>query len=378
MQKIMRSIPKHIREIVPFVPSPSIDEIRKANGLPLLVRLSSNENPLGASPLVSEVLRRELPTLHRYPDAHATELRRDLAEHLDVSSDSLVIGAGSDEVVDFLLRSCCIAGDAIATAKGAFITYKMSAQAHGVRTLEAAMSDERRFDLSALLEQTRADERVKLVFIANPNNPTGTYVNKNELILFLDQLAEIRSGSVLAVLDYAYWEYVTAPDLPDPMEILRLYPNVVVLRTFSKIHGLAALRVGYGVGSPELMAQIGKVRKPFNVNAIALLAARVALSDPAFVTRSQGMNEEGKLFWQEKLTKIGVPYTPTQANFILVDVEKGLGLKGVEACRSSLKQGVVFQPVSNYGWEWGLRISIGTPEENQIAARVLDGLRVSL
>jgi histidinol-phosphate aminotransferase len=210
-----------------------------------------------------------------------------------------------------------------------------------------------------------------MVFVANPNNPTGTYVNREALHGFLRKISEIRGGSVLVVLDYAYWEYVTARDLPDPMECLREFENVVVLRTFSKVHGLAGLRLGYGVASPSVIASLEKVRQPFNVNTLALVAGEAALSDRAFMTRAKKVNQAGLNFWEKALKKAGVPFLPSQGNFLLADVQTGLGESGADCFQRCLKLGVIFRPVANYGLKNYLRISVGTPEENRIAARAL-------
>jgi histidinol-phosphate aminotransferase len=217
----------------------------------------------------------------------------------------------------------------------------------------------------------RENSRVKLVFIANPNNPTGTYVTRTEIEAFLKEVRSIRGGSVLVVLDYAYWEYVTAKDLPDPMDLLDAHPNVFVLRTFSKIYGLAGLRVGYGVGQVEVIQSLEKVRQPFNLNALALVGAEAALSDREFVKRSRRVNQTGLKFWETELKKLKIPYWGSQGNFILVDVSRGFGKRGGDVYESCLRRGVIFRPVANYGLIHALRISIGTEAENSIALRAL-------
>jgi histidinol-phosphate aminotransferase len=179
---------------------------------------------------------------------------------------------------------------------------------------------------------------------------------------------------VLVALDYAYWEYVTAADLPDPMALMREFGNVVVLRTFSKIYGLAGLRVGYAVSSPDIVSTLEKVRQPFNINSMALVAAEAALGDRVFIRRSRGANQQGMRFWEKGLTKIGIPFWKSQGNFILADVEKGLGMKGPEVYTACLKTGVILRPVANYGLANAIRISVGTSEENQVALTALGSL----
>jgi histidinol-phosphate aminotransferase len=220
----------------------------------------------------------------------------------------------------------------------------------------------------------RDNSRVKIVFIANPNNPTGTYCSVDEVRSFLEEVQGIRDGSVLVALDSAYLEYVTAKDLPDPMELQREFSNVLVMRTFSKIYGLAGLRAGYGISSPEIIATMEKVRKPFNMNALALAAAQAALADTGFVARSRKLNEQGRKFWYAALERLHIPYWPTQGNFVLVDTGRGLGKSGGEVFHECLRQGVIFRPVTNYGLSDALRISFGTMEENRIALRALESV----
>ena len=222
---------------------------------------------------------------------------------------------------------------------------------------------------------SRDDRRVRLVFLANPNNPTGTYNTLAELRGFLRDLAPVRGGSVLVALDYAYWEYVTADDLPDPMRLLREFPNVVVLRTFSKVHGLAGLRVGYGVSRPAIIASLEKVRQTFNVNALALAAAEAALADRAFVERSVKANSEGMKVWERGLARLSIPYWKSQGNFLLIDARRGLGRSGVDVHRACLKRGVLYRPVAGYGLPDALRVSIGTRKENLLALKALEAER---
>jgi histidinol-phosphate aminotransferase len=364
-------VPEYIRSLAPYVPGKPIEETQREFKLKRVIKLASNENPLGASPAALKAIRKALPELHRYPDGAAYHLKKALSRHLSVGTDALIIGNGSNEVIDMLIRTFCVQGDAIATSKAAFIAYRICAQVHGVGTLEAPMTPDLRFDLPAIARLARDYDRVRLAFVANPNNPTGTHASGDELRSFLREMSRIRGGSVLVALDYAYWEYVTARDLPDPMALAREFPNVIVLRTFSKIHGLAGLRAGYGVAHPEVISMIEKVRQPFNLNSLALSAAEAALGDRAFVARARKLNQQGLKFWEATLTRLGIPYWPSQGNFILCDVSRGLGKRGGDVYLSCLKKGVIFRPVANYGLMNALRISMGTMEENRIAARAL-------
>jgi histidinol-phosphate aminotransferase len=344
-----------------------------------VIKLASNENPLGPSPKALKAARECLSDLHRYPDASAFELKKALSGYLKVPTQSIVVGNGSNEIIDFLIRTYCLPGDAIATSKAAFVAYKICAQIQGVKTVEAPLDSDLRLNPDDLVRITEENPRVKMVFIANPNNPTGTYLTTSEMKSLLNRIAKIRGGSVLVALDYAYWEYVTAKDLPDPMMLLREYANVVVMRTFSKVYGLAGMRVGYGVAAPEIISHLEKVRQPFNLNSIGMAGALAALSDQAFVKRSRAVNSEGMKFWEKELKAMGIPFWKSQGNFLLVDIQKGTAAKGTpmtggEAYQFCLRKGVIFRPVTNYGMPNALRISVGTMAENRVAVRALKDL----
>jgi histidinol-phosphate aminotransferase len=364
--------PEYIRTLVPYVPGKPIEETQRELKIKRVIKLASNENPLGSSPKALQAVRKALETLHRYPDASGFHLKRALAAKNHLPPERFILGNGSEEIMDFMIRAYCAPGDAIVTSQAAFIAYKISAQIQGMETLEAPMTPDFRFDLQAMARLAREDKRVKIVFVANPNNPTGTYCAVAEVKAFLREMQSVRGGSVLIALDSAYWEYVTAKDLPDPMELVREFPNVLVMRTFSKIYGLAGLRVGYGVASHEIVATMEKVRKPFNLNALALAAATAALGDTAFVARSRKLNDQARAFWEKELKRLGIPFWPSQGNFVLVDTGRGLGKSGGEVFQECLRQGVIFRPVTNYGLLHALRISFGTMEENRFALKALE------
>ncbi|MBS1960819.1 MAG: histidinol-phosphate transaminase [Bdellovibrionales bacterium] len=363
--------PEYIRNLAPYVPGKPIEETQREFKIKHVVKLASNENPLGPSPKALALLRKKILDLHRYPDASAYHLKLALAETLKLPVNEIIIGNGSNEVIDMLIRAYCVPGDSIVTSKAAFLAYRICAQIQGVATLETALTPDLRTDLRDMAEAVRANDRVKMVFIANPNNPTGTYNTSSELKAFLKEMKKIRDGSVMVVFDYAYWEYVNAPDLPDPNQLMREYPNMTVLRTFSKIHGLAGLRVGYGVAPREIVQNLEKVRQPFNLNSPALAAAVESLKDVAHQKRSKKVNDAGMKFWTKELDRMGIPYWPSQGNFILIDCSKGLGKRGGDVYENCLRRGVIFRPVSNYGLMHALRISIGTKAENEIAIRAL-------
>jgi histidinol-phosphate aminotransferase len=375
-------VPSYIRTLTPYVPGKPIEETKREYRLKRVVKLASNENPLGPSPKAIAALRKTLSELHRYPDGSGFELKSALLSRLAADSSSkrftreqITLGNGSNEIIDLAIRTYCRTGDRIVTSKAAFIAYRLCAQIHGVETIETDLTPGLEFDLQAILEKAKNDSKVKLVFIANPNNPTGTYVKDSELRAFLSELQKIRNGSVLAVLDYAYWEYVTANDLSDPLELLEVFPQTLVLRTFSKIYGLAGLRMGYGLADAEIIASLEKVRQPFNINSAGLIAAEAALSDQAFVKKARKANSVGMKVWEKNLKALGVPFWKSQGNFLLIDALAGFGMSGVEIYEKCLRKGVILRPVANYGIGHALRISVGTSEENRFAFRTLADAR---
>lgn len=359
--------PEYIQKLSPYVPGKPIEETQREYGLKRVIKLASNENPLGPSPKSVRVLKAAEKNLNLYPDATAFHLKNALARHLKVTTQEIVVGNGSNELIDLLIRSFSIPGDLSVTSDKAFIAYKICAQVHGVQTLEAPLTSDYRFDLKAIASLVRKNDRVKFVFLPNPNNPTGTHNTTQEIRALVDELKTIRGGSVILVLDYAYWEYVTDKNLPDALEVRKWYPNTVVLRTFSKIYGIAGLRVGYAIGPTEITSVLEKTRMPFNLNSLAMEAAIAALSDTAFVKKARKVNSDGMKMWDQALTAMNVPHLPSQGNFLLCDTHAGFGKTGFEVFQNCLRRGVIFRPVSNYGFLDSVRISIGTKEENRIA-----------
>ncbi len=365
------TVPDYIRSLVPYLPGKPIEETKRELKLKKVIKLASNENPLGPSPKAVRAMRDNLKDLHRYPDGSGYQLKRAISELLSVGSQNLILGNGSNEVIDFLIRTFCGAGDAIVTHKAAFVAYKISAQIHGVATLEGQIDAGLNCDLNEMLELVRRNEKVKFVFLANPNNPTGIYIKQSELKHFLAEVFKIREGSVIVALDDAYGEYVTARDYKCPVHLLPQYPNLIVLKTFSKIYGLAGARAGYGVASPELIAHLEKVRQPFNLNSLAQVAAEAALSDHGFVKRSRATNQAGMAFWEKSLKNASIPYWKSQGNFLLINARGGFGESGLETYQRCLTGGVIFRPVHNHGLPDALRITIASGPENRMAAQVL-------
>ena len=372
---ITQQVPEYIRSLIPYLPGKPIEETQREYNLKRVVKLASNENPLGPSPKAVAAVKSALKEMHRYPDGAAFHLKRALSKKLETQPQTLIIGNGSNELIDMVIRTFCVVGDAIVTSQAAFIAYRLCAQIHGVKTVETALTADLKFDLGAILEKIKTNPKIKLAFIPNPNNPTGTYLDESSLRTFIAEVSKVRGGSVLVVLDYAYWEYVTAKDLPDPHKLLMDYPeNILILRTFSKVYGLAGLRVGYAIASPEVIVSLEKVRQPFNLNSLALAGAEAALGDQAFVKLAKKANSQGMKFWESSLKKLSIPFWKAQGNFLLINTQEGLGRTGVEVFSECIKKGVILRPVANYGLPHALRISIGKENENKFALKVLQSI----
>ncbi len=353
---VLPMVAESIRNCIPYPPGKPIEEVERELGISHILKLASNENPLGASPKAISATQEALKKARLYPDANHFYLREKISAQLGVSFEEVIVGNGSNEIIDFVIRGFCVPGDNVVSCAAAFVAYRVCAQVHGVQYREPPLAS----SISAELDEIfpLCDERTRVVFLPNPNNPTGTYIDRNTLKNFLARFA---GKPVIIVLDYAYWEYARAEDLPDPLEIYREFPNVLFTRTFSKIHGLAGLRIGYGVAHPEILAPLRKIKMPFNVSNIALAAAEAALDDVAHMRRSYEVNAQGLDFLEKEFKAMGLAVWPSQANFLLVEVQNDPNLVFTEM----LKRGVILRPVGGYGLKKHLRISIGTMEENR-------------
>jgi histidinol-phosphate aminotransferase len=344
--------------LTPYVPGKPIAETERELGITGVIKLASNENPLGPSPKAVEAMRAVLTQVNDYPDASAYYLKRALAEKLGVTTQHLVIGNGGDEIIDALIRCCVRPGENIVTSQQSFISYKMRAQQNAAELREVPLKN-LRYDLPALAKS--CDGQTKLVFIANPNNPTGTYVTASELQLFLSAV----SADTVVVIDEAYIEYTRASDFPKSIDIVKARPRTFVLRTFSKAYGLAGVRVGYGIGDPELIGFLERGRMPFNCGVLGQVAALAALADDEHVRRTVDTNarEMDRIVpVLRSMTSQGkeLVVTESQANFILVDVHTS----GPKCFEGLLKQGIIVRPLANYGLMTHVRITLGTPEQN--------------
>lgn len=349
-------VSSNIAQLVPYPPGKPIEETEREYGITGVVKLASNENPLGPSPKAVEAMRDALSSLQLYPDGSHFHLKRALAKRLGCLPEELCIGCGSNEFIDLLPRVFVPHGRNMITHQKAFVVYKLCAQLVGCQLIETPVDENLDVDVDALLGAVTDDTR--LVMLANPNNPTGNYLSAEEI----ERLAsELNRRKVLLVLDYAYWEFVTAGDLPDPMTVFRKHANVVLLRTFSKAYGLAGARVGYMVARKPIVSVVDKSRQPFNVTSLALAGAVAALDDEEHLRRSVELNNSSKLELEKVLKRYPFRIYPSQGNFLLVDMERPSKDLYVEF----LKRGAIIRPVANYGLPNCFRISAGLPAENR-------------
>ncbi len=357
-----------VRTLQPYQPGKPESELRREYGLSDIVKLASNENPLGPSPRSLTAIHDALSGLARYPDGNGFELKAALSAKLGISMATLTLGNGSNDVLELAARAFLTPEHEAVFSEHAFAVYPIVTQAIGAtaRVAKANPPDHPMpygHDPAALL--ALINDRTRLVFIANPNNPTGTWLKTAELEAFLTAVPE----SVLVVVDEAYGEYVDAEaDCPTALRWLDRFPNLIVTRTFSKAYGLAGLRVGYAVSHPQVADLLNRVREPFNVNSLALVAAAAALDDVDYLDRGRALNRAGMQQLQDACRQLGLSWLPSVGNFLCVDV----GRPGREVFAELLKRGVITRPVDNYGLPRFLRISIGSETEN---ARLVAALR---
>jgi len=350
----------YLSGLVPYSPGKPIEEVEREFGISDSVKPASNENPLGPSPMALQAISGALPGLHRYPDGGGYALRQALARHWNVSADWLILGNGSNELLELVGRSFLLPGDEVLYAKQAFVVYDMVAQVTGATKVAVPLKDFAH-DLPAM--QAAITPKTKLIFLANPNNPTGTCVDPRALEAFLRAVPP----DIVVVLDEAYYEYVPPERKPDALQFVRSGRWLLVLRTFSKIYGLAGLRIGYGVGPTELVSLLNRVREPFNTNSLAQVAAAAALTDEAHVAASRAANDAGRKFLVDQFRLMGLAVIPSLANFLLVDV----GRPGAQITEALLRRGVIVRPVGGYGFPTHLRITIGTAKENETCVAAL-------
>lgn len=339
----------NIASLTPYVPGKPIEELERELGIPQAIKLASNENPLGPSPKALAVLADASRTLNRYPDGGAHRLRIALAERWKVTPDHVILGNGSDEIIGMLTRAFLSPGDEAVMADQTFVIYKMEVTAaHGVPVVVPSRSW--RHDLQAMAQAITP--KTRLLFVCNPNNPTGTIVTGSEVDALISKLPD----HVIVVFDEAYYEYVSHAEFPDTLAYVQQHRNVIVLRTFSKIYGLAGLRIGYGLTTPEIASYLNRVRPPFNANSLAQRAALAALEDEEHVARSRALNQQQMAVVRSGLEELGLRPIPSEANFILFDC----GQDGRGVFEALLREGVIVRHIEGCM----LRVTIGLPEEN--------------
>lgn len=358
--KVTDQVPEYIRTLIPYAPGKPIEEVEREIGIFNSIKLASNENPLGPSPLALDAMREKLAQLHLYPDGDCFYLKRGLTAKLNVTPEQLIFGNGSNEIIELAIRTFMRPGDEAVMARQAFVVYKLIVQAVGGISQEVPL---RNFthDLEAIGAAISA--RTRIVFLANPNNPTGTIFRKAAWENFLKQ---IRSD-VLIIVDEAYFEYVEAADYPNSLDYHQQGKTLLTLRTFSKLYGLAGLRIGYGIADKEIISLMHRVRQPFNVNAPAQWGALAALDDREHVRRSVENNQQGLKYLTAEFARLGIEYVPSHANFILLRVGKG-----EDVFNRLLAQGIIVRPMAGYQFPEYLRVTIGTMDENR---KFIDGLR---
>ena len=352
----MIEVTENIARLVPYRPGKPVEEVERELGITGIIKLASNENSLGPSPKAIEAVKKLAEKMHVYPDASCFALKKAVSERMNLSPESLVFGNGSDDIIHLLgvtfLQEC----DEIIQGDPSFVRYEAAAILNNARVRFVPLTKDWVHDLDAMAAQV--NPRTRLVFIANPNNPTGTIVTKKALDRFLDNLPE----RVITVLDEAYFEYAeNAPEFPHGFDYVREGRNVVTLRTFSKAYGLAGHRVGYGAMKPEIAEWLNRTREPFNVNYMAQYAAAAAINDTEHVANTVAMNEAGKLEFYKALQELGMKYVPTHGNFVWFDVGKDSKI----VFESLLRKGVITRTGDVFGAPTHLRVTIGTEAENR-------------
>ncbi len=337
-----------------YQPGKSLEEVKNDYGLQDVIKLASNENPFGFSPKVKEALMNGLNELHIYPDGANRELRAVLAKKLAVDEDQLIFGMGSDEIITMISQVFLEKGSQTIMATPTFSQYRSNAITEGAMIVEVPLKNGTH-DLEAMRQAITDETRV--IWVCNPNNPTGTILSENEIVQFLDRVSE----EVLVVLDEAYYEYVTDESYPNAVKLVDRYPNLIILRTFSKAYGLAALRIGYGIAKPKVIDWLDRIREPFNNTSLSQIAAVAAVSDQAFIEECKAKNREGLRQLYQGFDELGLSYYLSQGNFIFVDVNRPAG----PVFQKLLERGIIVRSGVALGLPTGLRITVGNQQQNE-------------
>ncbi|MGE4282371.1 MAG: histidinol-phosphate transaminase [Clostridia bacterium] len=359
---------KVLDNIAPYVPGKPIEEVQQELGLEKVIKLASNENPLGCSAKAKEAMIEIMERPGLYPDANCTELRNLLAEKLKLKPEQFFFGAGSDGIIEMIPSAFINPGDECIMAFPSFQLYETNTILAGGICVKVPLDKNYCFDLDAMAE--KITDKTKLIWLCNPNNPTGTMYTQSQQNAFLEKVP----ANVIVVLDEAYYEYVTQPDYPESLNLLNKYSNVIILRTFSKIYGLASARVGYAISNTEIIGYLERVRSPFNVSSYAQAAASASLRDDRFKELSFSTNKENKEYLYDALTQLGLSYLSSETNFIMVDVRQN----SEKIFQALLHKGIIIRPGHLYGMDTWLRVTIGLREECEEfieALKVVLGIR---
>lgn len=344
-----------------YIPGKPIEQVQREYGLTDVIKLASNENPIGPSPKAVAAIRRALRDIHYYPETDVPELREKLADHHGVRPDMIVVSNGGDNVLSLVTHAFLNENEEVVVTDPAFGTYANVSAIMGADIIRVPLRDYR-IDLDSI--QKAVTKRTKIIFICNPNNPTGTALSREELSSFLSSLSE----NVITVLDEAYADFVDDPSFPNSIEYCLQGLPVIVVRTFSKLYGLAGLRIGYGIAESGIIEQLMKVKEPFSTNRLAVVGALAALEDEEHVLRTIDANERGKDYLYRELGRLGISYVPTQANFILVD----LGRDARPVFEALLRRGVIVRQGFIWDYPTCIRVSIGKPEDNERFIKTLE------
>lgn len=354
MKNLLDKVQDNIKSLVPYPPGKPVEEVERELGITGSIKLASNESALGPSPMAVEAVKKSLSTIHRYPDGSGYYLKKSLSEKYGVQPENIILGNGSNEIIELTARIFMHQGDEVVFGDPAFIVYALSAQAAGSVGVPVQLKDYTH-DLTAM--RSAITDKTRTVFIANPNNPTGTVLCSEELNNFCREVPE----NVLIVIDEAYHEFASRDKkYQSSISLMKEMPNVLILRTFSKAYGLAGLRVGFGIGSKELISMFDRVRQPFNINSLALSAADGALKDDKFLQEVIKVNNDEIEYLYHELGEMGIDYVETATNFILFDCSKD----GSDVFNSLLKKGVIVREMKGYGLINHLRVTVGQHDEN--------------
>jgi histidinol-phosphate aminotransferase len=357
LKKLIR---EGVEDLIPYPPGKPIEELERELGIKGSIKLASNENPLGPSPMAVQAIMDKVQGLHRYPDGSGYYLKTKLSEKFGLPISKIILGNGSNELIELIIRTFLSPGEHVVQAFPTFLVYEKVVKGAGGRMISVPLSGFE-IDLNAIADAITAE--TKIVFLTNPNNPTGFALSKDEMSGFLKQIPD----DVIVVLDEAYIEFISDEGVAQGLDLLSAHPLLAVLRTFSKLYGLAGLRIGYGFAAEDLIDYMNRVRQPFNANTLAQAAAIAALDDSEFVSRTLKVVQDGLQYLYQSLDEMGLEYRPTQTNFFLIKVPR----KGKEIYERMLKKGVIVRSMDSYGLPDYIRINVGRPEENKRFVRSL-------